>query len=253
MIFLKEVYKMNETMKVLLSQRSIRKFTKQEIEPEKLHEIISAAQWTATSSYFQTFTIINIKDPEKRATIAEIAGGQPWVVNAPVFLMFCADLHRAEKYWKDADKKVFSNHETFVVATVDAALAAQKAYIAAQSLGLGGVFVGGIRNDIKALCDLLKLPQLVYPVFGMCLGYPLGEQAQRPRLPLDVIFKTDTYDETKDEALINEYDQQVKEYYINRTSGKIDDTWSERCAKTLMEKPRYEVKDFIKAKGFTLS
>lgn len=240
-------------MKVLLAQRSIRKFTKQEIEPEKLHEIVSAAQWTATSSYFQTFTIINIKAPEKRAAIAEIAGGQPWVVNCPVFLMFCADLHRAAKYWKNVDKKVLSNHETFVVATVDAALAGQKAYIAAQSLGLGGVFVGGIRNDIGALCDLLKLPKLVYPVFGMCLGYPVGEQAQRPRLPLDVIFKTDTYDESKDGALIDEYDQEVREYYIKRTSGKIDDTWGERCLKTLMEKPRYEVKEAVKAQGFTLS
>ena len=132
-------------------------------------------------------------------------------------------------------------------------MAAQKAYIAAQSLGLGGVFVGGIRNDIGAVCDLLKLPQLVYPVFGMCLGYPAGEQEQRPRLPLEVIFKTDTYDETKDAALINEYDQQVRDYYIKRTSGKIDDTWSERCAKTLMEKPRYDVREFVKEKGFTLS
>ena len=244
---------MNETIKVLLSQRSIRKFKEQEIEPEKLHEIISAAQWTATSSYFQAFTIINIKDPAKRSAIAKLAGGQPWVENCAVFLMFCADLHRAQKYWKSADNKIFSNHEAFVIATVDAALAAQKAYIAAQSLGLGGVFVGGIRNDIGAVCSLLGLPQLVYPVFGMCLGYPDGEQVQRPRLPLDVIFKTDTYDETKDEALINEYDELVRQYYINRTSGKIDDTWSERCAKTLMEKPRYEVRDFLKTKGFTLS
>jgi len=253
MNILKEVYIMNETIKVLLAQRSIRKFTGQEIEPEKLQEIISAAQWTATSSYFQAFTIINIKDPVKREAIAKLAGGQPWVVKSAVFLMFCADLHRAEKYWESADKKVFSNHEAFVIATVDAALAAQKAYIAAQSLGLGGVFIGGIRNDIGAVCDLLKLPHLVYPVFGMCLGYPAGEQEQRPRLPMEVIFKTDSYDETKDEALIKEYDKQIKEYYINRTSGKIDDTWSERCAKTIMEKPRYEVREAVKAKGFTLS
>ncbi|MBP2637205.1 MAG: hypothetical protein H6Q72_3112 [Firmicutes bacterium] len=243
---------MNETIDVLMSHMSIRKFTEQQIEGDKLHQVIKAAQWTPTSSHFQAFTIIHIKDAQKREAMAEIAGGQKWVKDSPVFLVFCADLYRAEKYWKDADKRIFSNQEMFIVATVDAALAAQKAYIAAESLGLGGVFVGGIRNNLGAVSELLKLPQLVYPIFGMCLGYPAENPGQKPRLPIDVIYKIDQYDDQQDNALVALYDREVKEYYLNRTNGKIQDTWSERCGGFMMEKTRADVSGFIKEKGLNL-
>src|SRR5690606_31594133 len=92
----------------------------------------------------------------------------------------------AEAYYTDTV-------ENFIVATVDTALAAQNAVIAAESLGLGAVYIGGLRNNIEQVSELLRLPELVYPLFGMCLGVPAQSPMTRPRLPLDSILHTDTY------------------------------------------------------------
>ena len=179
-----------------------------------------------------------------------MAGGQKWVVEAPLFLVFCADLHRSRKSWKNIDPRVFSNTEMFITATVDAALAAQKAFIAAQSFGLGGVFIGGIRNDLRKISELLNLPELVYPLFGMCLGYPGENPGPKPRLPREVIYKAEEYDDSKDDALIKSYDEEISSYYFARTGGKVRDTWTERCGKMMMAKTRDDVGGFITEKGF---
>jgi len=235
---------------MLASHQSIRKYKNIPVQEETVKEIITAAQWSSSSSHFQAYTIINVKDPQKRAAIAEIAGGQQWVVECPVFLVFCADLHRAQKYWKGKDDQIFSNNEMFLIATVDAALAGQQAYIAAASLGLGGVYVGGIRNDLDAIGKMLNLPYLVYPVFGMCLGYPDDNPGQKPRLPLEAIYKIDQYDEEGNDGRIADYDREIAEYYRQRTKGKNLDTWSERCGRLMMEKPRENLGGCIRDKGF---
>ena len=241
---------MNDAIDMLTSHQSIRKFKNIPVPEETLREIIKTAQWSSTSSHFQAYTVIQVKDPQKRAAIAEIAGGQKWVVNCPAFLVFCADMHRAEKYWTGKDNQILSNNEMFLVATVDAALAGQQAYIAAASLGLGGVYIGGIRNDLEAMGKVLDLPHLVYPVFGMCLGYPDDNPGQKPRLPFDVIYKVDHYDESGDDQRIAAYNREIAEYYRNRTQGKSQDTWSERCGRLMMEKPRENLGAYIRNKGF---
>ncbi|MBP2641746.1 MAG: nitroreductase [Firmicutes bacterium] len=241
---------MNEIINLLASHQSIRKYKNIPVQEETVKEIITAAQWSSSSSHFQAYTIINVKDPQKRAAIAEIAGGQQWVVDCPLFLVFCADLHRAQKYWKRKDDQIFSNNEMFLIATVDASLAGQQAYIAASSLGLGGVYVGGIRNDLDAMGKLLNLPYLVYPVFGMCLGYPDDNPGQKPRLPLEAIYKIDQYEEAGDDSRIADYDREIAEYYRQRTKGKSQDTWSERCGRLMMEKPRENLGRSIRDKGF---
>lgn len=243
---------MNTTLDLLMSHMSIRKFKNEAVEEDKVEAIIKAAQWSATSSHFQAYTIIRVNDPRKRQAISDAAGGQKWVVESPLFLMFCADLHRCKKSWKETDPAVFSNTELFIVATVDAALAAQKAYIAAQSLGLGGVYIGGIRNDLKLVSQTLSLPEMVYPLFGMCLGYPAENPGPKPRLPMDVVYKVDTYDDSKDDVLIAEYDKIIEEYYRERSEGKIQDIWTARCGRTMMSKTRDELGAFLKEKGFCL-
>ena len=241
---------MNETIDLLMSHMSIRKFKAQNVEEEKVRTIIEAAQWSATSSHFQAYSIINVKDQNKRQIIADAAGGQKWVVECPLFLVFCADLNRSKKSWQGIDVKTLENTDMFLVATVDAALAAQKAFIAAQSLGLGGVYIGGIRNDLNKVSEILQLPELVYAVFGMCLGYPNQNPGEKPRLPLEVVYKVDSYDDSMDKERIDAYDEVIRQYYKERSGGKIQDTWTERCGKYMMEKPREYLGEFLKSKGF---
>ncbi len=241
---------MNQTIDLLMSHMSIRKFKEKNIEEEKVRAIIEAGQWAATSSHFQAYSIINVQDPHKRQLLAEVTGGQKWVTECPLFLVFCADLHRGKTSWEGFDPKVFGNTEMFIMATVDAALAAQKAFIAAQSLGLGGVYIGGIRNDLRKVSEILGLPELVYVVFGMCLGYPDEDPGLKPRLPLEVVYKTDSYDESTDAERIAAYNKVVRQYYLDRTDGKTKDTWSERCGRNMMAKTRDEIGEFLRSKGF---
>lgn len=243
---------MNQTIELLMSHRSVRKFEDRKIEEEVIETIIKSAQWSATSSHFQAYTIIQVEDPGKRRAIAELAGGQKHIVQCPLFLIYCADLKRSKKYWDNIETGVLGNTEMLIMATVDAALAAQKAFIAAQSLGLGGVYIGGIRNDLIKTSTILDLPELVYPIFGMCLGYPAENNAQKPRLPKEVIHKVDSYSEEGDDSLIADYNDVMRRYYSERTGGKKEFSWSEHCGSNMMAKPRQYIGGFLKGKGFGL-
>lgn len=240
---------MDKTIELLLNHRSIRKYTDQEVSQETIDKIVACAQMAPTSSHFQAYTIIEVKDMNKRKLLAEWGGGQKWVEEASLVLLFCGDLHRAGKYYENIDNDILSNTEAYTVAAVDAALAGQKAFIAAQSLGLGGVCVGGIRNEVEKVSKEFKLPNLVFPLFSLCLGYPDDDPGIKPRLPKDIVHKLDFYDESKDEELMKEYNKTISDYYAKRTDGKEKDRWTQRCGKYLMEKPRYNVGDYFRRIG----
>ena len=241
---------MNETIKVLKGHTSKRKFTEQKPDREVVNAIVKCAQMASTSSHFQAYTIIEVQDPAKREVLMECSGGQKWTVTAPLVLLFCADLHRNETYFEGIDKDVLTNTECYTVAVIDAALAAQNAMTAAESMGMGGVIVGGIRNDVQKLIDTFQLPQRVAPLFALCLGYPAEEPGRKPRLPQEVIHKIDTYTEDGNEEMLAQYNAEVKDYYIERTGGKIDATWSEHCGKLMMAKTRDEVGVIFREHGF---
>lgn len=243
---------MNETVKILLNHTSIRKYQDKPIDKDTVDMIIKCAQMAPTSSHFQAYTIIEVRDPKKREALFEVSGGQRWVKEAPLVLLFCADLYRGSEYYEGTDKTVFNNTECYTVAVIDASIAMQKAFVAAQSLGLGGVVVGGIRNDVAALSDQFKLPALVAPLFLLCLGYPDDAPGLKPRLPQEEIHKIDYYDNSNQSLNIDAYNETIKQYYIDRTDGKVDEKWTERCGNALMMKTRDDVGVKFRKKGMLL-
>jgi nitroreductase len=248
---------MNPTIDRLSSHRSVRKFQDKPIEEKLFHTIVRAAQCAATSHHVQAYTIIRVQDKENRQQIADLAGPQPWVKQAPIFLVFCADLTRLEaachRHGIAAEKGCA---EQFVVATVDTALVAQNLMVAAESLGLGGVFIGGIRNDPQKVCDLLNIPDAAYPVFGMCLGYPDHTPDIKPRLPLDLVLRDDSFfgpGSKKEGTLrLDAYDRTCRNYYLNRNSNLKDQTWSRQMADLTGRVSRPHMKSFLEKQGFFL-
>ncbi|MDW7661887.1 MAG: oxygen-insensitive NADPH nitroreductase [Bacillota bacterium] len=232
---------MNQCIDILLNHVSIRKYTDEAVNPEIKEAIISCAQMAPTSSHFQAYTMIEVDDKQKREVLYKISGNQKWVRSAALVLLFCGDLHRCKEYFEGVDPHYYSNTEAYTIATVDTACAAQKAIIAAQSFGLGGVFVGGIRNDVELITKEFNLPDLVFPLFALCLGYPADNPVMKPRLPKGVIHKLNIYEEAHDKELIDEYNRTVSNYYRTRTDGKENDTWTEHCGKLLMDKTREDV------------
>ncbi|MBT7226138.1 MAG: oxygen-insensitive NADPH nitroreductase, partial [Gammaproteobacteria bacterium] len=139
---------MSSVIDLLKSHRSIRKFTDQVIEPELFADLITAGQAAATSSFLQGSTVVRIKKTETRSAIAKLAGGQSYVESAAEFMIFCADLKRPGNYCAEYQKSFEGDYtEHFIIATVDVALMAQSMVAAAESVGLGICYIGGIRND----------------------------------------------------------------------------------------------------------
>ena len=183
--------------------------------------------------------------------MAALPVARAWVEQAPVFLVFCADLTRLETACRMHAKEMAKGFaEQFLVATVDTALLAQNAMITAESLGLGGVFIGGIRNDPRKICDLLGIPEKAYPVFGMCLGYPDHAPPVKPRLPMEAIFKTDQYDRGNEEGFLKAYDRVTNTYYQTRDSNLKNQTWTGQMSDFMSQIIRPHMKSFIEEQGF---
>lgn len=244
---------MNETIQLLMKHRSIRRFTKQPVPREQLELIIAAAQMASTSSNVQAYSIIHVVDTERRQKLAAMAGNQAYIEECPIFLVWCADLFRLrEAYGLHGDTKDAFMHtaENLVVATVDVALAAQNAAVAAESMGLGIVYIGGIRNQIEQVSELLELPELVYPVFGMCIGYPDQQPELRPRLPMEAVLHMDKYLSKPYRTALANYDSVTKAYMLKRSAGKISKGWTEGIHAKLAKPTRLQVKTYLARQGF---
>ncbi|WP_445158433.1 oxygen-insensitive NADPH nitroreductase [Halomonas sp. E14] len=242
---------MNPTIELLKSHRSIRKFTERKIPHELLRELISAGQAAATSNHVQAYSVIHVTNPVNREKIAELTGGQGYVASASDFLVFCADMKRpTEAAERIGAHVVRGMTEQLLVASIDAALMAQNVAIAAESEGLGICYIGGIRNNPQAVSDLLHLPEHVYPVFGMCLGYPAHEPDIKPRLPVEAVLKEDAY--CDDSELVAAYDDAMQTYYGQRKGGNKDTNWSKSLTPLFTSKLRAHMREFLTRRGFEM-
>ena len=241
---------MNETIKLLLSHSSCRSFLDKPVPEEVAEAIIKCAQRAPTSSYLQAYSIIRVEDKEKRKALAEFAGGQEWVEKAGLVLLFCADLHRLEVMLDVRDKNVLHNTELYTVAVTDAALASSRALVAAQAMGLGGVFVGGVRNETEKMAELFELPQMVFPMYVVCMGYPDKIPPQRPRMAAKMISAVDGYPDITGPEQLTDYEKEVSEYFLDITNGRSGRGWIARAEHAISVKPRYGVGDFLHKAGF---
>ncbi|WP_346795469.1 oxygen-insensitive NADPH nitroreductase [Halomonas sp. Bachu 37] len=242
---------MNDVIQLLKSHRSIRKFTDRQIPRELLIELIQAGQGAATSSHVQAYSVIHVKNPANREQIAELAGGQGYIASCSDFLVFCADMKRpTEASERTGANVVRGMTEQLLVATVDTALMAQNVAVAAESEGLGICYIGGIRNNPQEISDLLRLPEHVYPVFGMCLGYPAHEPEVKPRLPVEAILKEDYY--TEDDEQVGSFDTTMKTYYGARSTSNKDTDWSHNLKPLFDTKLRPHMHDFLVKRGFEM-
>ena len=242
---------MNEIMSTLLRHSSVRKYKKLALSSELFSKIIAAGQAAASSSFLQGVTIIRVTDPNKRAAFKKITGGQAYVEAAPEFLVFCADLSRPMRCCSQHGGNPSEGlTEHFIIATVDVALYAQNIAVAAESAGLGICYIGAIRNDAARSAELLDLPDQVYPVFGMCIGWPDQDPEVKPRLPMSVVLKENSYSVDGEAEAIAVYDEEMRTYYATRSANIKIQGWSEQMAGLLGKESRLHMRPFLESKGF---
>ncbi|KNC15546.1 oxygen-insensitive NADPH nitroreductase [Pantoea sp. BIGb0393] len=237
---------MTPTIDLLCSHRSIRAFTEQGIDEAQRSAIIAAAQAASTSSFLQCSSIIRITDREKREQLVQLTGGQPWVSAAAEFWVFCADFNRHQQICPDAQ---LGRAEQLLLGCVDTALMAQNAMVAAESLGLGGVFIGGIRNSIAQVTELLELPKFVLPLFGFCVGHPADAPDVKPRMPQAMLVHENRY-QPVDKTVLAQYDEQITAYYQQRDSNQRSENWSQLIQRLIIKETRPFILDYLHQQGW---
>lgn len=212
---------------VMKNHRSIRKYKDEEVKEEDLDIILDAAQLAPSSINGQQWSVIVIEDEKKKKELSVLSGGQSWVAEAPVFLVFVADYYRT-KIALEKEGKEFKNIqsiEAIMVSSVDVGLAFGNAMNAAESLGYGIVPIGAIRREPAKVIELLNLPKYVYPVLGMCIGVPDEDPMKKPRFSKQAVVHREIYNrDLKD--LVDDYDKTIEDYMNKRTNGEDIRNWS---------------------------
>jgi nitroreductase len=220
----------NETIAGLLDHRSVRGFLPDAPPPGTLETLIAAAQSAATSSNMQLWSAVTIDDPATRQELAAIAGNQKHIEQCPLYLCWIADLSRNERLSRSehVDFESLPWLETFMVASIDAALAAQNAVVAANSLGLRTVYIGAMRNDPARVAELLGLPPKSFVVFGLCVGYadPAAKNEVKPRLPQSTVLHRERYDAAPEQRDRAAYDAELEKF--SARNEMVATTWTRR-------------------------
>ena len=219
---------MNETLRTQQSHRSIRSFKADPVSDAMLDQIIAAAHRAPTSMNAQEISLIVVRDAEKRARIAELAGGQAWIAQAPVFITIVIDFHKTDLGVRKAGQTqiIHESMEGFGVAAVDAGIVLGTLITAAESLGLGIVPIGSIRRNPQGMIDLLGLPPLTFPLVGLCIGHIQDDMPLKPRMDIHTFRHNERYDASGYTATIDSYDAAIMDYWqkLGRSDGV---SWSD--------------------------
>ncbi len=246
------------TIETLLSHRSVRTYLPTPVPVEALELAIAAAQSASTSSNLQAWSVIAVEDPARKSRINAVAGNQRQIDQAPLLLIWLADLSRlrriAGRQGSTADGLDYL--ESFLLGVIDAALAAQNALVALESLGLGTCYIGALRNDPATVARELGLPDLVFPVFGLTVGFPDPSDKTdiKPRLPQRTVLHREQYRDNPTGEDLDRYNQTLRAFQKIQRMAPVD--WSEQAARRIATreslKNRDKLLEVLRGLGFEL-
>ncbi|AQZ98122.1 NADPH-dependent oxidoreductase [Comamonas kerstersii] len=221
----------------MLNHRSVRHFLRDPLPANTVETLVAAAQSAPTSSNLQTWSVIAVESQGRREALANLVGPQKHLAVAPLVLVWLADLSRIERLGKAQGRHpVGLNYlDTFLMGVIDAALAAQNAVVAAEAMGLGTVYVGGMRNQPEEVAKVLGTPSNVFPVFGLVVGQPdPARPAQiKPRLPQSAVLHREQYQLPVDtQAEIGNYNSHLRAFM--RAQGMKEMDWSTQVVERLL-------------------
>ena len=242
----------------LLQHRSVRAYLPGPRPPGTTETLVAAAQSAATSSNLQTWSVVAVQDPARKSRLAKLASNQKHIEQAPLFLLWIADLSRATRLGIAHGRPLASVDyiETFLIAVIDAAIASQNAIVAAESLGLGTVYIGAIRNHPVEVAAEIGLPPGAMAVFGLCVGHPdpAHPAAVKPRLPQAAVLHHEQYGHAQEPAHIAAYDTHLQSFQIEQAMKPQG--WSDlvlaRMAGLEGMTGRDKLRDALHALGFPL-
>lgn len=247
----------NDTLETLLTHRSVRRFSDRALPDGLLELLAAAAQSASTSSNLQAMSIVAVQDKDRKARLAALAGGQRHVADAPLLLLFVADLSRSRAVSAELGSpgEGLDYLELFTLAVADASFAAQNTVVAMESLGLGGCYIGAMRNHPREVAAEIGLPPEAFVVFGLTVGYPDPAVATevKPRLAQSLVLHRERYQAATPRD-IAAYDEAMRAFRAGQQMSDVD--WSRqvadrvRSAKSLMG--RDVMRATLQSMGFAL-
>ncbi|MCA8978242.1 MAG: NTP transferase domain-containing protein [Planctomycetes bacterium] len=236
------------TVAQMFRHRSHRSYLADDLAAGQLERLVDAARHASTSSYIQAYSVVAVRDPERRLVCSRLCGDQAHIVAAPVFLAICADLNKLAMACElHATSLQTQSFELFLQATIDAALLGQNLQLAAEAEGLGSCMIGGARNDPIAIAELLELPPGVFVLFGMTIGRPGDDPVPRGRMPLAGVLHDERYDSAAAAKALDGADEVFRRWARESNArGRAGDRpidegkgWTDRMARAFGERSRY--------------
>src|SRR4051794_36933990 len=246
----------------VLGRKTVRRYTDRVPSDATLDLVLAAALSASAKSDFQQASVLRIVDAERRRAIGDFFPAMPWIERAPVFFMFLGDARRLDRIGAMRGKPVSNGSlEGFFNAAVDATLVMQTFILAAESMGLGCCPISVIRNRVDEVAAICELPDRVFPVAGLCVGYPVEAGHVSMRLPRSVTFHVDRYDDSALERGIETYDRaRDARHAMTRDQQRAPDRygyadfygWSEDKARQAASPEGAAFPIYLRAHGFTL-
>jgi FMN reductase [NAD(P)H] len=255
--------KLADPVTAILHRRSQRAFESEKLAPDLLEALLGCAQSAPSKSDLQQMSIILIDEPRARAVVMGDAPTDKWMRCAPHVAVFCADMRRGQRLCAlRGHPHRNDNLDTFLNASVDAALAMGFLMAAAEAIGIGCCPISLIRDRIEAVASVLALPPGVYPVAGFCFGKPARAAEISMRLPPAVVIHREHYDDSALEREIAAYDKRRherqpiaphKQRYVAKYGAADYYPWSENAARQLSVPERAEFQAYLQKHGFALA
>jgi len=242
---------MNPVIEQMRSHRSIRKFTDEEVAEEDIAAAVEAGQMASTSGGIQSYCLIRIRDEQRLERLVELTGNQTKVARCGAFFILCGDTRRHRLLAERAERSYETRLEAFLLSVVDTSLFAQNLVLAFESMGYGICYIGGLRNDLPAVKELVQLPEGTYPLYGLCVGRPADDPMLRPRLPLQGVLFEEHYPENGEMlSNLDEFDDTMLKYFQERGAG--DRIWSQEMVEKFSQPKRIEAGPFFRSQGANL-
>ena len=225
----------------MMKRRSVRAFHDKEIPEPMIEKLLDVANNATSGGNIQPLSIILVRSQEGREKLAQLAGGQPWVKNAPVSMIFCLDFYRIKK-WAEMCQTDFRGQQAlnhFLIAYADLMAAAQNVVIFAESLGLGSVYIGSIQHEIDEMRKSFEIPEYVLPMMALCLGYPKSIPRTIPKLKKEAIVHQEKYRKLDEDEIQKAFDE--KYGMIDEDMGK----YLERAFIEALEADKQEERKFV--------
>ena len=213
----------NQTLKLLIQRASCRSFSNKKVSSRVMKLILEAGMHAPSGGNLQPFSIIKIENEKTKHKLAELNENQVWISNAPVNLLFCIDYYRLQR-WAELEMAPFtatSSFRHFWIAFQDTIICAQNICTAADSLGLGSVYIGTVMDCFREIRDMFELPKGVFPVVLLCLGYPKIKPAPRKKLKPEIVVHNEKYQQMDKQNLIEAFNNKYPDLKIEITEERL--------------------------------